>query len=160
MGPLRRRSLYNLRMANQATYDDANLCLKLYELRREETLRKARQWFGTFSAGSAEELQKTLPMGSQENAYFRMVTSYWDMAASFVTSGVLNEELFLDTNGEVLFVWEKVRALVPGMREANKNPNYLKNLEAVGNTAIKRMPAEAYQRFSSMIKGMAAGRQG
>src|SRR5262245_37054734 len=100
-------------MTNQATYDDANLCLRLYELRREETMRKARSWFFTFSANSGEELQKAAPMGSQENAYFRMVTSYWDMAASFVTTGVLNEELFLQTNGEILFIWEKIRTVLP-----------------------------------------------
>jgi len=141
-------------MANQqATYDDANLCLRLYELRREETMRKARQWFGGFSANTPAEMP---PMGSPENAYFRMVTSYWDMAASFVTSGVLNEELFLQTNGELLFVWEKVRELIPGIRTAQKNPTYLKNLETLGNAAIKRMPAEAYQGFSAMVKGMAA----
>jgi hypothetical protein len=141
-------------MANpQATYDDANLCLRLYELRREEVMRKARQWFGTFSAKSPADMPA---MGTAENAYLRMVTSYWDMAASFVTSGVLNEELFLQTNGELLFVWEKVRELVPQVRTANKNPNYLKNLETVGNAAIKRMPADAYQNFSAMVKGMAA----
>jgi hypothetical protein len=95
-------------------------------------------------------------MGTQENAYLRMVTSYWDMAASFVTSGVLNEEMFLQTNGELLFVWEKVRELVPQIRTTMKNPNYLKNLETVGTAAIKRMPAEAYQNFSAMVKGMAA----
>jgi hypothetical protein len=141
-------------MANQqATYDDANLCIKLYELRREETMRKARQWFATFSASTPKDFP---PMGTQENAYLRMVTSYWDMAASFVTSGVLNEELFMQTNGELLFVWEKVRDLVPQIRAANKNPNYMKNLETVGNAAIKRMPAEAYEAFSAMIKGAAA----
>lgn len=143
-------------MANQqATYDDANLCLRLYELRREETMRKARQWFATFSAKTPADLPAP---GTQENAYLRMVTSYWDMAATFVTSGVLNEDLFMQTNGELTFVWEKVRELVPQVRVQNKNPNYLKNLETVGNAAIKRMPAEAYQQFSSMIKGMAATR--
>ena len=140
-------------MANQATYDDANLCLKLYELRREEVMRKARQWFATFSAKTPADMPQ---MGTPENAYLRMVTSYWDMAAAFVTSGVLNEELFLQTNGELLFVWEKVRELVPQMRTVSKNSSYLKNLETVGNAAIKRMPAEAYQSFSAMIKGMAA----
>jgi hypothetical protein len=140
-------------MATQATYDDANLCLKLYELRREETMRKARQWFATFSAQTPADMP---PMGSQENAYLRMVTSYWDMAAAFVTSGVLNEDLFLQTNGELLFVWEKVKDTVPQIRANNKNPNYLKNLEIVGNAAIKRMPAEAYQAFSNMVKGVAA----
>ena len=143
-------------MTNQATYDDANLCLRLYELRREETMRKARNWFFPFSATTAEELQKAAPMGSQENAYFRMVTSYWDMAASFVTTGVLNEDLFLQTNGEILFVWEKVRAVLPAVREANKNPTYMKNLETLGSAAIKRMPAEAYKAFSERIRGTAA----
>ena len=141
-------------MANpQATYDDANLCLRLYELRREEVMRKARQYFASFSAKSPADMPA---MGTEENAYLRMVTSYWDMAASFVTSGVLNEEMFLQTNGELLFVWEKVRELVPQVRTTMKNPNYLKNLETVGNAAIKRMPAEAYQNFSQMVKGMAA----
>ena len=141
-------------MANpQATYDDANLCLRLYELRREETMRKARQWFGGFAAKSPDDLPA---MGSQENAYYRMVTSYWDMAATFVTSGVLNEDLFLQSNGELLFVWEKIREIVPQVRAKNKNPNYLKNLETVGNAAIKRMPAEAYQAFSAMVKSVAA----
>ena len=143
-------------MANQATYDDANLCLRLYELRREETMRKARNWFATFSANNLEEMQKATPMGSPENAYLRMVTSYWDMAATFVTSGVLNEELFMQTNGEALFVWEKVRHLVPGIREANKMPHYLANLETVANAAIKRMGPDAYQTFSSRIRGISA----
>jgi len=142
-------------MANQqATYDDANLCLRLYELRREETMRKARNWFAAFSAKTPADFPAP---GTPENAYLRMVTSYWDMAASFVTSGVLNEELFMQTNGELLFVWEKVRELVPQVRAQNKNPNYLKNLETVGAAAIKRMPAEAYQSFSAMVKGLAAG---
>jgi len=136
----------------QATYDDANLCLRLFELRREETMRKARNWFATFHASTPADLP---PMGTQENAYFRMVTSYWDMAASFVTSGVLNQDLFLETNGELLFVWEKVRELLPQMRKANANPGYMKNLETLGNAAIKRMPAEAYKAFSDRIKGMA-----
>lgn len=142
-------------MVNQATYDDANLILRLYELRREETMRKARQWFATFSADTLGEVEKVAPMGSQENAYMRMVTSYWDMAATFVTSGILNEELFLDTNGEALFVWEKCRPLVPAIRDAYQSPSYLANLETVANAAIKRMGPERYKIFSERIRGMA-----
>lgn len=143
-------------MATQATYDDANLILRLYELRREETMRKARQWFGTMSISSVEEMQKIAPQGSQENAYLRMVTSYWDMAAGFVTSGVLNQDLFLQTSGEILFVWEKVRDLVPAFRAMMKNPNVMKNLETVGNAAIENMPKEAYEAFQGMVRGSAA----
>jgi len=147
-------------MTNQATYDDANLILRLYELRREETMRKARAWFFGFTPTTLEDVQKAAPMGSQENAYMRMVTSYWDMAAAFVTNGVLNEELFLETNGEALFVWEKVRTIVAGTREAYKNPTYLANLEAVATAAIKRMGPAAYETFSNRIRGTATSGAG
>jgi hypothetical protein len=147
-------------MTNQATYDDANLILRLYELRREETMRKARAWFFGFTPNTLEDVNKAAPIGSEQNAYMRMVTSYWDMAASFVTKGVLNEELFLETQGEALFVWEKVRPIVSATREANKMPHYLANLETVANAAIKRMGPEAYQSFSSRIRGMATSGAG
>src|ERR1044072_1880294 len=109
-------------MATQATYDDANLILRLYDIRREEKLREAREWFSkNFKASTMEEVQKIAPMGSKENAYVRMVSSYWDMAASFVTAGVLNKELFFQSNGEMLFVWERMRKFVPDFRAAFKN---------------------------------------
>src|ERR1039458_3640280 len=95
-------------MPTQATYDDANLILRIYELRREEKLRKAREWFSAnFHAASLEDMQRIVPPGSQENAYFRMVVSYWEMVAALVTSGVLNQDLFFQTNGELLFVDRK-----------------------------------------------------
>lgn len=30
----------------------------------------------------------------KDSAYYRMVVSYWDMAASFVNHGVIDEEMF------------------------------------------------------------------
>ena len=143
-------------MANQATYDDANLLLRLYELRREEMMRKARQWFLTFSPENPEHLQKVGTMGSQENAYFRMVASYWDMAASLVTAGVLNQELFLENSGELAFVWERIRKLVPETRARMNNPKYFKSLETVAQAAFDRMGKEGYEKFSAMVQGMAA----
>ena len=120
-------------MPTQATYDDANLILKLFELRREEKMRQARQWFATnFTPTSIEDAQKLIAPGTQENAYFRMVVSYWEMVASFVTSGVLNQELFFESGGELLFVWERVRELLPSFRAASKNPIAWKNLENRG----------------------------
>ncbi|HLI86386.1 MAG TPA: hypothetical protein VKV17_20930 [Bryobacteraceae bacterium] len=146
-------------MSSKATYDDANLLLRLYELRREETMRKARQWLFSFSPNNPEHIQKLQDRSSQENAYFRMVTSYWDMAASFVTSGVLNEELFLQNNGELLFVWEKSRAAIEQSRAMMKNPNYMKNLETVAQAAIKRMGPEGYESWSAMVRGAASATQ-
>lgn len=143
-------------MFTQATYNDVNLILRLFELRREEKLRQARDWFAkNFVASSLEEMQKLAPLGSQENAYFRMVVSYWEMAASFVTSGVLNRELFFQSGGELLFVWERVRPLLPAFREMTKNPESWKNLEAVGNAFIQWMESkgpEVYPAFQAMMR--------
>jgi hypothetical protein len=150
-------------MATQATYDDATLILRLYELRREEKLRHARDWFAkNVTSTSVEELLKLIPPGSQENAFFRMVVGYWEMAASFVTSGVLNQELFFQSGGELVFVWERVRQLLPGFREMSKNPESWKNLETVGNAYIewmKRKGPEAYPGFQAMIRGTATATQ-
>jgi uncharacterized membrane protein YgcG len=74
-------------MPVQPTYDDVNLILKLYELRREERMRKARAWFAKYKASSIDEHLKHYPPGSEEDASFRMVTTYWEMVASFVTAG-------------------------------------------------------------------------
>src|ERR1019366_10675810 len=125
-------------MPIQATYDDANLILRLYELRRDEKLRKAREWFATnFVASSEEDILRIAPPGSQENAYMRMVISYWEMVASFITSGVLNQDLFFQSGRELLFVWERIRDLLPAMREAYKDPTYLVNFEKVATAYIE-----------------------
>jgi len=151
-------------MPTQATYDDANLILRLFELRREEKLRKAREWFSAnFVPTSLDDMQRIAPTGSQENAYMRMVVSYWEMAASFVTSGVLNQELFFQSSGELLFVWERVRTLLPAFREFTRNPHSWGNLEIVGNAFIKWMEArspEAYLHVQQMVRGTAAPKQG
>ena|SRR5258706_2820898 len=145
-------------MANQATYEDVNLILKLYEMRREEKMRQAREYFGgMFGCKTMEEFQKQCPPGSGPNAYFRMVVTYWDMVAGFITAGVLNEELFFESGRELLLVWERVRDLLPHYRASTKDPMAWKNLETVGNRYIeymKKRGPDAYESFSGRIAGM------
>ncbi len=151
-------------MTNQATYDDANLIMRLYELRREEKLRQARDWFTQhFHPANMDELQRIAPPGSKENAYVRMVISYWEMAASFITSGVLNQQLFFESNGEMLVAWERLRDLVPDVRQTMKNPHAFHSLEVVGNAYAKWMQShgpEAYPAFLSMVKAAAPATSG
>jgi L-rhamnose mutarotase len=144
------------RAQRPATYDDANLLLRLYELRREEKLRAARDWFAkNFHASTLEEMQKLCPMGSQENAYLRMVTGYWDMAASFVTSGVLHQELFAQSSREMLFVWIRISDIIPAWREVSKNPDIVKNMETVADAMIEEEKRKgSYDAFCNMVRGM------
>ena len=115
-------------------HEDADLILKLYDLRREPVMREARNWLFTFNATTIEEVMSVM-MG-EHSGHFRMVVSYWDMACAMVNNGAIDEELFNQTNGEHLFVYMKVEPVLPMIRQMFDNPDFLKNLEAV----VKRMP--------------------
>jgi len=107
----------------------------LYELRREATMREARNWVISFFPESAEEIMQTM-IDAKHSAYFRMVTSYWDMAASLVNHGAIDEEMFADAHGEHIMVFSKIEPFLAEIRETMSSPNYLKNLE----TLIMKMP--------------------
>jgi hypothetical protein len=142
---------------SRATYDDARLILTLYESRREPRLREARKWFSAnFKPKTAADIATLCPPGSEENASYRMVMTYWEMVASFVTSGVLNQELFFQSGRELLLVWERIRDVLPGIREQHKDASYYGNLEAAAKDFIEyweRRTPGAYQAFSARIRG-------
>ena len=110
-------------------HHDADLILKLYDLRREQTMREARTWFFMFNPQSPKDFMDVLI--SDKSGYYRMVVSYWDMACSFVTNGAIDEQMFNDANGEHLFVYAKLEPFLPALREEMGNPNFLGHLEKV-----------------------------
>jgi hypothetical protein len=131
------------KQATAGTFQDAEIILKLYDLRREEKMRKARHWFQTkFKATNVDEFQKQTATG-EANAYFRNVINYWEMASMFVSRGILNEEMFFETCGEMLSVWEKVRPFLEDVRKNRKNPLFLKYTEEVAQRYIEWVNREA-----------------
>ncbi len=113
-------------------YQDAQMILQFYELRRESRLREARSFvLGRFKAKNVAELHELCPPGSEENAFFRQVLTYWDMVSAIVKRDILEKELFFETNGEITAVWEKVRHLIPELRAEFNNEAFLENLEEV-----------------------------
>jgi len=122
-------------MAKKATPHDAQLILKLYDLRREAEMRKARHWLtAEFWPQSADEFIKVVnSFPSQENAWLRQVGGYWDTAASFVLHGALNEDLFLQPGccGEMFFVFAKVYPFLKEFREKTNNPDAFANIEKI-----------------------------
>ena len=111
-----------------ASHADAELILKLYDLRREPEMRKARAWYiGQFWPQSADEIIAVVrAMNTPENAWFRQVGGYWGMAASLVSHGALNEELFLEPSisGEMFFVFAKLEPFLKDLREKMQNPGF------------------------------------
>ena len=131
---------------------DADLILKLYDLRREETMRKARDWMIRFNPDSMQDIINVIL--SEHSAYFRMVTSYWEMAASLVNHGAIDEEMFNDANGEHLVVFAKLQPFLADMR-AQFSPNSFQHLEQL----VMRTPdvdarlaaiRERFRRFAAM----------
>jgi hypothetical protein len=131
--------------------------MRLYDLRREEKLREARAWFvANFKPRSMADINELCPPGSENNARMRQVASYWDMAASFVTAGVLNAELFYASNREMLLVAVRFRPVVAEIRAAFKDPTFLKNLETVAqqySDHLDKVSPGTLEAFVARVKG-------
>jgi hypothetical protein len=110
-------------------YEEADLILKLYDLRREATMRDARNWMFTFNPTTIQDVIDALL--SEHSGHYRMVVSYWDMAAAMVNNGAIDEKLFNETNGEHIFVYAKLAHLLPDIRNLFNNQEFLANLEKV-----------------------------
>ena len=136
--------------------ESADLIMKLYDLRREATMREARSWFvGSFFPTSAQDIINTM-IAPETSAFYRMVVSYWDMAAGFVNRGAIDEQMFMDSGGESIVVFSKIEPYLQEVRTIMASPKMLVNLENL----IMRMP-EAKELLASrrdMIERMIAAR--
>jgi hypothetical protein len=138
-------------MREHPDHHDAELLLRLYELRREAKLRQAREWFeNEFQAKSLEDFWLRWPMGCQENAFFRMVLGYWEMVASIVNHGLIQEEFFFENTAEFWVVWEKIKHLAPALREKWNNPFLWSNLETLAGAYEKWMAKRAPEALDAM----------
>ena len=116
-------------MSRKPTHADAELLLRLYEIRREPELRRARAWFvSEFQPRSWDEIRGGYLSHSDEDRWFRMTFSYWEMVGTLVNRGVLHDELFFDHTGEDVVTWEKCKPWIAGAR-AQIRPGYLANFE-------------------------------
>lgn len=129
-------------------YNDADLILKLYDLRREKTMREARMWFFTFDPKGPQDFLDVLT--SDKSGHYRMVVSYWDMACSLVNNGAIDEQMFNDANGEHIFVYAKMEPFIPILREQLGAPQFLAHLEKT----VKAIP-DYEQRLATIRDRMA-----
>lgn len=106
----------------------ADLIMKLYDLRREDKMREARKWIISFFPESVDDIMKTM-IDESTSAKYRMVTTYWDMAASFVNQGAIDEEMFMASAGEIWVVYSKIHPFIEGVREALGNPNAMSQVD-------------------------------
>jgi hypothetical protein len=148
-------------MSITPTIADAELIVKLYDLRREAELRKARNWWLGFWPGSTDDIVKiATALGSQENNWLRQVGGYWEMCASFVLRGALNRELFLEPgfSGEMFVYFAKVEPFIKELREKMQNPSIFANVETLIMTSeggAERL-RQTQERLASLRKAAKA----
>ena len=132
---------------------DAELLLRLYDLRREAKLRQAREWLAReFRAKSLEDFNQVCPPGSEQNTFFRMAVSYWDMAASIVLHGLIKEEFFFENTSELWLTWERAKPVAAQMRGENKNPYLWKSLETLAEKYAEWMSKRAPEALAAYRK--------
>ena len=130
--------------------EEAGLILKLYELRREDEMRKARDWFfRAFHPQSLADWNST--MFGEHSGHARMVVTYWDMAATLVNHGAISLDLFTETNGEHIGVFSKIEPILSEIRAAY-GPQFAANLEKLIDAMPDGRKRAAMMR--EMIKGM------
>ncbi|HYL12460.1 MAG TPA: hypothetical protein VEV41_05470 [Terriglobales bacterium] len=145
-----------------ATAADAQLILQLYDFRRETEMRKARHFISAeFWPENAEDtLRLARAYPSAENTWLRQVTSYWEMAASFVLRGALHEELFFDVSGEMYCVFAKFKPFLTEIRQ--KLPYFLLTVEKVvmntqeGRDRLERLEKRLARRKQKLAERRAA----
>ena len=138
--------------------EEAGLILKLYELRREETMRKARDWyFREFNPESLADFNKV--MFSEQTGYARMVISYWDMAAALVHNEAISLQFFNDANGEHIGVFAKIEPLLGEIRAAY-GPRFAANFEKLIDATPdgRKLVAQAREQMKAIRAQMAAKR--
>ena len=138
--------------------ESADLILKLYDLRREKKMRQARKWYSSsFNPTSAQDVIDTM-MDPEVGAYFRMVTSYWDMACAMVNHDAIDPDLFAETNGEHFIVYAKLEPFIADIRALWERPQMYSALE----TCIMRSPggAERLRKTQQIIRRVMEARAG
>jgi hypothetical protein len=111
-------------------FENAQLNLKLFDLRREPALREARDWFiREFNPDSFADLVALA--GGKRNASFRMVLSYWNMAASLVTTGAIDADAFRAAHDEIFAAFSKICPYLAELRAASGEPDFCKDMEIV-----------------------------
>ena len=142
-------------METKPTHEQAQLQLQLYDLRREARLRQARDWFNkNFFLEKADDFMKVAGPGTEGGAAFGMVLGYWEQACAMLNHGLLHEDLFFETSGEFHQVWERLRHVVPQLREQWVYKQLFENLEKASDRYEKWMESRSPGHLTAMREFM------
>jgi hypothetical protein len=138
-------------MESKPTFEQAQLQLQVYEMRREARLRQARDWFfSNYFANNLDDAMRIAAPGTETGTNYMMVVSYWEQTCALLNYGLLDENLFFETTGEFFGVWERVKPTLEEGRKRFSSKGYLAHLEK----AAKRYEAWSEQRSPGSLAAM------
>jgi hypothetical protein len=133
-------------MDTKPTHEQAQLHLQVYDLRREARLRQARDWFfRNYFVEKFDDAMRIAAPGTEGGTLAMMVITYWEQACALLNYGLLHEDLFFETSGEFFGVWERLKPIVPEMRERFVYKQFLAHVE------------KAAKRFESWMESRSPG---
>jgi hypothetical protein len=157
-------------MSKKPTAADAELILKLYDLRREAEMRRARNWWVVeFWPETADDIIKiAMTLGTQENNWLRQVPGYWGIAASLALAGTVDRDLFLEPSfsGEMFLIYAKIKPFLKEVREKMKNPRMFAHIETLINSSkesrefLKHMEGNLANRRKMMAESAKVAKAG
>ena len=136
---------------SKPTHEQAKLHLQVYDLRREARMRQARDWFfKNYHVKTLDDAMRIASPGTEEGAFAGMVFSYWEQTCALLDYGLLHEDLFFETSGEFMGVWERLKPIVPQARERFVDKYFLAHLESTA----KRYEAWSERRNPGHVEAM------
>lgn len=149
----------------KAKTEDAKIILEIYDLRRETVMRAARKYVvSEFWPQNYEEFKAVITgYGTEQNAFFRQVMTFWNMVAALVLRGAVNEQLFFETNNEPYFLWAKFGDYIAQARKDQVDPEFLSHLEKLtskpaANKRIKGLQERLAARLAHAAAAAKAGK--
>ena len=131
-------------------HHDADLVLKLYDLRREPVMRESRDAINAeYWPKNADEATAILNPEHPLNRAYRQVSTYWEMVYGMGKHGIVHAEYLVENTGEGMFVYAKVEPFLAAMREAS-HPRVFQNAEWMANSG--EVASAVMDRFRKMIK--------
>ena len=131
-------------------HHDAQLLLRVYELRREEVMRASRNAINRdFWPKSVEDFLALTKGDHPLNAALRQTSTYWEMVYNMVRHGIVHADFFMEGNGEGMFLYAKVAPYVERIRQ-DYQPTAFRNAEWVSKeTAAGR---RLFETFVARVK--------
>lgn len=115
-------------------HHDAELILKVYDLRREAVMRASRDAINRdFWPRNADEALAVLAPDHPLNAAYRQTSTYWEMVYGMAKHGVVHTDFLLESNGEGLLLFARVEPYLETIR-AKTSPRAFRNAEWIANS--------------------------